>query len=68
MGWRFFRRIRIMPGITLNLSKRGASASVGMKGAHLTVGRDGTTVSAGIPGTGLSWRQRVARAWGRNVD
>lgn len=65
MTLRFFRRVRLFPGLSLNLSKRGASATVGMKGAHLTVGSSGATVSAGIPGTGLSWRQRVARAWGR---
>jgi hypothetical protein len=65
MGWRFFHRVRLMPGVTLNLSKRGASTSVGVRGAHLTVGPNGATVSAGISGTGLSWRQRVARAWGR---
>src|SRR5438132_4962830 len=29
MGLRFFRRIRIAPGVTLNLSKSGVSTSIG---------------------------------------
>jgi hypothetical protein len=51
---RFNRRIRIAPGVRLNFSKRGVSASVGARGAWYTVSRGGrrrTTV--GLPGTGL---------------
>jgi len=55
MGLRLFRRIKIAPGFTLNLSKRGASVSVGARGAHLTVGTHGTRETVGIPGTGLSY-------------
>jgi len=29
MGWRFQRRKKLLPGITLNLGKRGAGPSVG---------------------------------------
>jgi hypothetical protein len=29
MGWRFQRRRRILPGVTLNLGKRGAGLSAG---------------------------------------
>ena len=54
---RFFRRIKILPGLKLNVSKRGMSVSAGVRGAHVTVGTQGKTVSAGLPGTGLSWRQ-----------
>ncbi|MBS0396467.1 MAG: DUF4236 domain-containing protein, partial [Proteobacteria bacterium] len=38
MGFRFQRRVRILPGLRLNLSKSGVSASVGGRGAWLTFG------------------------------
>ena len=55
MGFRFRRRIRVFPGLTLNLGKQGVSASVGVRGAHVTVGPTGTRTTVGLPGTGLSY-------------
>jgi hypothetical protein len=54
MGWRFRRRVGIVPGVTLNLGKTGASVSVGMRGLHRTFGRVNRT-TIGLPGTGLSY-------------
>lgn len=54
MGLRFTKRIKIAPGVTLNLSKSGISTSVGPRGAKVTVGHGQTRYTAGIPGTGLS--------------
>lgn len=53
MSFRFFRRIRIAPGISLNLSKGGLSVSAGPPGAKFTVGTKGTRATIGLPGTGL---------------
>ncbi len=53
MGFRLFRRIKIAPGVTLNLSKSGLSASFGPRGAKFTVGPKGTRQTVGLPGTGL---------------
>ncbi len=53
MGFRFFKRMNVLPGVTLNLSKSGGSFSVGPQGARLTMGPQGARVSLGIPGTGL---------------
>ena len=53
MGFRFWRRMKIAPGITLNLSKSGGSLSFGGRGAHYTIGPRGTRKTVGIPGTGL---------------
>lgn len=50
---RLFRRVRLAPGVTLNLAKHGPSVSFGVRGAHLTVGRSGIRKTVGIPGTGL---------------
>jgi tetratricopeptide (TPR) repeat protein len=53
MGFRFFKRLNITKGVTLNLSKSGGSMSVGPRGAKFTLGPQGARVSLGIPGTGL---------------
>jgi hypothetical protein len=53
MGFRFWRRVRIAPGLTLNLSKSGGSLSFGPRGAKFTVGSRGKRGTVGLPGTGL---------------
>jgi len=53
MPLRFWRRIGIIPGLTLNLSKSGASLSLGPPGAKLTISQRSTRLTLGIPGTGL---------------
>ena len=59
MGFRFWRRVRIAPGVFLNLSGGGASVSFGPRGAKLTIGRRGVRATAGIPGTGLYYTTKV---------
>lgn len=61
MGFRFQKRVSILPGVRINLSKSGASASLGPRGADVNIGRDGVTANAGIPGTGLSYREKVGK-------
>lgn len=60
MGFRFSRRIRLIPGVRLNLSKSGVSTSIGGRGAWLTFGKRGTRATVGLPGTGLSYSTTVA--------
>jgi hypothetical protein len=55
MPLRFQRRVRILPGISLNFNKRSVSASFGRPGAHITVGPKGRRTTVGLPGTGLSY-------------
>ena len=57
MGFQFQKRIKLLPGVTLNLSKKGISTSVGVKGARVTVGHGQTRTTVGLPGTGLSHSQ-----------
>jgi len=55
MGLRFRRRLRLGPGVSLNLGKSGlTSVSFGRRGVHCTVGRRGPRATVGLPGTGLS--------------
>jgi hypothetical protein len=54
----FQRRIRVLPGVHVNLSLSGIGVSVGPSGLHAGVTARGQRyVSAGLPGTGLSVRQ-----------
>lgn len=58
MGLRFQRRIRIAPGLHLNLSGSGVGFSAGRLGFHVGIdARRRPYFSAGIPGTGLSVRE-----------
>lgn len=59
MGLRLYRRLKIAPGLSLNLSGSGISASFGPRGAKLTVGPRGVFGSVGLPGTGISYRQKL---------
>ena len=66
MGFRFQKRLRILPGVTLNISKSGVSTSFGVRGARITKGHGKTRATIGIPGSGLSYttvsgKKRVVR-------
>ena len=54
-GWhtRLWRRVKIAPGLTINLSKSGASLSVGPRGSKVTFGHGRVRQTVGLPGTGL---------------
>ncbi len=59
MGFRYGRRIRLAPGVRLNLSKSGVGYSVGRRGMWLTKrGDGGRQATVGLPGTGLSYTAR----------
>ena len=59
MGFRLYRRKKILPGITLNLSRSGPSISLGVKGAKVTVGPKGNRATVGLPGTGLFYTEHM---------
>lgn len=59
MSWRFRQSFTVIPGLRLNLSKSGLSASIGGAPFTLNVGPRGITETASIPGTGLSYRHHV---------
>ena len=54
MAFRFQKRIKLFPGITVNVSKSGLSTSVGTRGARVTMGHGKRRTTVGLPGTGLS--------------
>ena len=61
MGFRFRRRIKIMPGLWLNLSKSGVSTSVGGHGLTTNIKGDKVTTTTSLPGTGISYRSTASK-------
>lgn len=55
MGIRFRKRIKLLPGLWVNLSKSGASVSAGVKGFTVNSRRGKTRTTVGLPGTGISY-------------
>lgn len=66
MSFRFFGRMSLAPGISLNLSKSEPSLSLGSVGAKLTVCSQDVRTTFGIPGTGLYYTSNQSRGtyWG----
>jgi AAA+ superfamily predicted ATPase len=60
MPIRFKRRIRLFPGVYLNIGKTGVSTTIGPRGANINIGKSGTYLNTAILGTGVSWREKIA--------
>lgn len=58
MALQFRKRVKLLAGLRLNLSRRGVSASVGKPGATVNLNRSRLTLAE--PGTGLSYAMRVS--------
>jgi hypothetical protein len=59
MSWRYRKSVKIMPGVRLNFTNRGVSASVGPRGSSVSVSRRGTYLNQSF--MGLSRRTRLGR-------
>jgi hypothetical protein len=60
MAFRFRKSIKLLPGVRLNLSKSGVSASIGRPGATLNISENGTKGTVGLPGTGASYSEHLS--------
>lgn len=61
MRFGFRKRLKIAPGVSLNLTHRSAGMTVGGKYARVSANtRNGTTVSASAPGTGLYATHKIS--------
>ncbi len=69
MGLRFRKRIKIAPGINLNISSKNISISGGAKGIRHTISSSGRrTTSVGIPGTGIYYTKTHKRKKGKKAS
>jgi hypothetical protein len=64
MGFRFSKRIRIAPGVRINLSKGTPSLSFGGPGLTMNVCKRGTKATVGLPGNGISAQTKTC-SWRR---
>ena len=55
---RFQKRIKIAPGVRINISKSGVSTSLGGRGATVNLSSKGVRTTVGIPGSGMSWSKQ----------
>ncbi|CAM3143236.1 DUF4236 domain-containing protein [Chryseobacterium flavum] len=56
MAWSYRKRIKIIPGVHLNFSKRGISTSIGIKGTSLNFSSSGTRLNSNFLGFSNSYR------------
>lgn len=67
MAWAFRKRIKVIPGVYINLSKSGISANAGIRGASLTFRSDGVYRNLGLPGTGIYSRKKLGDCGGSSA-
>lgn len=60
MGLNFRKRIKIAPGVNLNVGKRGIGLSAGVRGASVSMSSRGVRANVGIPGSGLSYSHNLS--------
>jgi len=59
--FQFRKRVKLVPGLSLSVSKKGLGLSAGPKGLKASVSAQGRiTGSAGIPGSGISYRKTLS--------
>ncbi len=59
--FQFRKRVKLAPGLSLNVSKKGLGLSAGPKGLKTSISAQGRiTGSAGIPGSGISYRKTLS--------
>lgn len=73
MGLNYKKRIKVAPGVHVNLGKKSAGVSFGGKYAGVSINsKSGTSVRASAPGTGVSYRKNLStsshRAAGHDVQ
>lgn len=67
--FQFRKRLKLAPGVSLSVSKKGFGISAGPKGLKASLSAQGRiTGSAGIPGSGLSYRKTLNSNKSRQAD
>lgn len=66
MGFRFSKRITLLPGVRMNISGSGFGLSVGPRGASVSINRNGIFGNASLPGTGLLYRTKLSGGGSRS--
>lgn len=65
MGFSYRKRISILPGVKVNISKSGVSTSIGGNGYTANISKRGIKQTLSIPGTGISYSKNHKRSANR---
>jgi hypothetical protein len=58
MSWGYRKRVRLLPGLDLNIGKRSLGVSAGKRGARVSASSSGRrSLSLGLKG--LFWRKKL---------
>lgn len=60
MAFRFRKSVKILPGVRVNFSSKGASLNLGPRGSSLSIGKQGIYSNTSIPGMGISFRKKIS--------
>ena len=66
MGLRIQKRLKVVPGITLNLSNRGHSVTLGGKGVSANIKGGKISGTVGVPGYGVYYRTKSVELFKSN--
>lgn len=62
---RFRKRVKIAPGVSLNVGKKSAGVRVGGRGYGVSTNtKTGTRASVGLPGSGISYSKKIGKPGG----
>ena len=59
MSVNFRKRVKLMPGINLNISKSGISVNLGIRGANISCSKNGIYINTGLPGSGIYRKDKL---------
>lgn len=59
---RFRKRVKIAPGVSLNVGKKSVGVRVGGRGYGVSTNtKTGTRASVGLPGSGISYSKKIGK-------
>lgn len=65
---RFYKQYKIVPYVTIRLSKKGVSVRIGGKRLGLTIGGGGIYISGSLAGTGIGFRRKLTLGKAKQIN
>lgn len=66
MVLKFRKRVKMAPGVYLNIGKKGVSTTIGPKGFSVNASKKGVYLNTSIPNTGISSRTKLLDGTSQN--
>jgi len=65
---RFYKQFKILPFLTLRVSKKGFSVRLGGRRLGMTIGGGGIYISGSLAGTGIGFRRKLTLGEAKRVN